>query len=156
MIRYTLQCATGHAFDGWFKNSAAYDAAASHNELSCPQCGSVEVTKALMAPNISTSRRKAAARAPTTEQHSAPVDTPNTNLATAPPELRKKLRELRDAVLSKADYVGPRFAEEARKAHDADACDRAIWGEATPEETRDLLEDGITVLPIPRLPEDHN
>lgn len=151
MIRYSLQCHKNHSFEGWFKNSDDFDRQAKRKLVTCPECGSANVTKALMAPNVTTGRSKSS--------RSKEVAVANTE-ATA--ELRKKqellalMRKLRAEVEKNAEYVGPRFAEEARKMHYEEADRRGIYGEATLDEARDLHEEGIEFYPLPKLPEDQN
>lgn len=150
MIRYSLQCHKHHAFEGWFRNSADFDKQAKRKLVTCPQCGSTKVTKALMAPNVSTSRSK-------TKSKEMMVANPE---ATAEAEKKRELlalmRRLRAEVEKNAEYVGPRFADEARKMHYDEAEKRGIYGEATPDEVRALHEEGIEFYPLPRLPEDQN
>ena len=147
MIHYQLICDHGHGFDGWFRDSAAYDTQADRGLVSCSVCGSVQIHKALMAPGIPVKANSKAA-APQT-MVAGPVD----------PRLQKMMgmmRELRKSVEKNADYVGDKFAEEARKIHYEEAGKRGIYGEATPEEANALIEEGIEVHPLPRLPEDGN
>ncbi len=147
MIHYDLICDQGHAFDGWFRDSAAYDAQAERGLVSCTQCGSAKVSKQLMAPGIPVkSNRKSDTPTPVV---SAPVDP---RLA----ELMKVMREMRRHVEENAEYVGDKFAEEARKIHYEEADARGIYGQATPDEAKALIEEGIAVHPLPRLPEDGN
>lgn len=134
MIRYSLQCDEGHAFEAWFRDSAAYDSLRTAGQVTCALCGSAEVEKALMAPAVATRSAEPAAPA-----LSAPPDS----------ALQRAVAELRRKVESSADYVGPRFAEEARRIHEGEADSRAIWGEATREEARGLIEDGVPVAPLP-------
>jgi hypothetical protein len=164
MIRYSLQCEQGHAFEGWFRASDDYDRQHKRRLVICPSCGTTKVEKALMAPGIVTSEMAAAARrshpeaappAPASRpppQHAAP------SLIASPEqrELLRRMRALRDEVLKKSEYVGPRFAEEARKIHDEVAPARGIHGQATPDEVKSLTEDGIEVYPVPMLPDDQN
>ena len=147
MIRYDLICNKGHAFDGWFRDSAAYEAQAAGGFVSCSRCGSAKVEKQLMAPGIPVKSN----RKDSTPQKlvAGPVD----------PRLRmmmEMVREMRKQVEANADYVGGRFAEEARKIHYAEAEKRGIYGEATADEAEALIEEGIEVHPLPRLPEDGN
>lgn len=135
MIRYSLQCTNGHVFDAWFRDSAAYDSLQAAGQVLCAQCGLAEVGKALMAPALT--RRSTDDRAE--PALSAPPDS----------EAHRALAELRRRIEASADYVGPRFAEEARRMHEGDAEHRAIWGEATREEARSLVEDGVPVAPLP-------
>ena len=147
MIHYDLTCEKGHAFDGWFRNSAAYDEQAAKGLVSCAVCGSVKVEKQLMAPGIPVkSNRKE--QGPQ-KMVSAPVDP---RLA----QLVEMVREMRKNVEENAEYVGDRFAEEARKMHYEEAEHRGIYGEASLDDAKALLEEGIAVHPLPRLPEDGN
>lgn len=147
MIHYDLICDSGHAFDGWFANSAAYDAQADKGLVTCSHCGSAKVEKQLMAPGIPVkSNRKDVAPA---KMVSGPVDP---RLA----QLMQMVREMRKHVEENAEYVGDRFAEEARKIHYEEAEHRGIYGQASPDEAKALIEEGIAVHPLPRLPEDGN
>jgi len=143
MIKYRLACDGGHEFEGWFRCGAAYDEQAAKGQISCPHCGSLAVTKAIMAPNVAT--RAGLASAPETSKE-----------AKAAEQVRALMRQLRAAVEEKADYVGPRFAEEARKIHYDESEPRGVYGEASAEEAKALVEEGIPVLPLPRLREDLN
>jgi hypothetical protein len=147
MIRYDLVCADGHEFDGWFRDSAAYDAAERMGEVACTQCGSTKVEKQLMAPGI-----------PAKANRRSEVSTPVAGGVMDPraAAMLKMMREVRAKVEASAEYVGPRFAEEARKIHYEETEARGIYGEASPQETRALVEEGIEVHPLPRLPEDGN
>lgn len=139
MIHFSLLCPSDHAFDGWFKSSDAYEAQRLRGLVTCPVCNATEVRKALMAPALASSERIAVAAG-----HPDHV------------RLRAALRALRDKVVSEADDVGDRFAEEARKIHFEDAPARQIYGQATREDVSSLIEDGIEILPLPHLPEEHN
>jgi hypothetical protein len=135
VIVYSLNCPKGHAFEGWFKDSAAYDAQASDGKLVCPVCDSHKIEKAPMAPSLPSA---------VGERKNAP--------AAASDELRKMRRfmtGLRKYVEDNADYVGPRFPEEARKIHYGEIEERHIYGEASPEEARELIEEGVDVAPLP-------
>lgn len=131
MIVYSLQCAKGHAFEGWFKDSTAYDAQASEGKLTCPVCDSRKIRKAPMAPALP----------------SAVGDRKNV------PDEVKKMRQfvtgLRKYIETNAEYVGPRFPEEARKIHYGESEERHIYGEASVEEARELIEEGVDVAPLP-------
>lgn len=161
MIKYSVQCQQGHGFEAWFQNSAAFDTQTKRGLVSCPDCGSIKVTKALMAPNVSTStRRKGRGRAEATEvtvaaepQVKQPMASPAVAL---PPEMAEFLRKVRREVEAKAEYVGPNFAEEARKIHYDEAPERGIYGEASLDEVKALHDEGIDCLPLPVLPEDRN
>lgn len=155
MIRYALRCERGHAFDSWFQSSAAYDSQHKRGLVACPVCESTKVEKAIMAPRIT---RKGKSKS-VPEPVAAPAeDTASTSLVMAPQEreLVAKLRELRDHVLKSADNVGNKFPEEARKMHYGDIEHRAIYGEATTEEARALIDEGVEVAPLPVLPGDRN
>lgn len=147
MIRYDLTCGQGHAFDGWFRDSVAFDEQSAQGLVSCAVCGSADVSKQLMAPGIpAKSNRRSEVAQPVV---SAPADP---RLA----QMMQMMRDMRKHVEANADYVGGRFAEEARKIHYAEAEQRGIYGEATADDARALIEEGIEVHPLPRLPEDGN
>ena len=155
MIRYALRCDRGHEFDSWFQSSSAYDSQHKRGLVACPVCESTKVEKAIMAPRIT--RKSKSKSAP--EPAAAPADeTASTSLVMAPQEreLLSKLKELRDHVLRNADNVGNKFPDEARKMHYGDIEHRAIYGEATTEEARALIEEGVEVAPLPVLPGDRN
>lgn len=135
MIRYTLICGEGHEFEGWFPDSARFEAQVEAGEVRCPACESAEVRRALMAPNLTTARQAAAGRA---ERASA---------------LRQALLEVRKKVESTCDDVGARFPEEARRIHYGESAPRGIFGTSTVEEARELLDEGIDILPLPELAE---
>lgn len=147
MIRYELRCGNAHAFDGWFASADAFDKQKVAGLLECPHCGTAEVEKALMAPSVSTSRAKEKRQAVATV--SQPMD-PRRQ------ELLDTMRKLKAMVTENADYVGDRFAEEARKIHYGERDARGIYGEATGDEVKALLDDGVEILPLPDLPEDKN
>ena len=146
MIHYDLICDKGHAFDGWFRNSAAYDEQAGKGLVTCTQCGSAKVEKQLMAPGIPVKSNR---KSEVNTMVAAPADP---RLA----ELMKMMREMRRHVEENAEYVGDRFAEEARKIHYEETEQRGIYGQTTPDEAKELIEEGIAVHPLPRLPEDGN
>lgn len=147
MIHYDLICDRGHAFDGWFRNSAAYDEQAGCGLVTCTQCGSARVEKQLMAPGIPVKGNRKADAAKT--MVAAPADP---RLA----ELMNMMREMRRHVEENAEYVGDRFADEARKIHYEETEQRGIYGQTSPDEAKALIEEGIAVHPLPRLPEDGN
>jgi hypothetical protein len=147
MIHYELICADGHAFDGWFGTSAAYDEQVRRGLVVCPLCGSAEVDKQLMTPGVPVkSNRKSEAKQPV---FAGPADPRQKMLMTM-------MRELRKSVEENSEYVGDKFAEEARKIHYEEAEKRGIYGEATAEDAHSLIEEGIEVHPLPKLPEDGN
>ena len=155
MIRYALRCERGHEFDSWFQNSAAYDSQHKRGLVACPVCESTKVDKAIMAPRIARKGKSKSAPEPVT----APTqDSSQASLVMAPQEreLVAKLRELRDQFLKNADNVGNKFPDEARKMHYGDIEHRAIYGEATTEEARSLIDEGVEVTPLPILPGDRN
>ena|SRR5438067_9379944 len=144
MIHYELICKDGHEFDGWFSNSANYDAQRREGLLSCPVCGSDKVEKQLMTPGLP-------AKANRNREAKQPVFTGPTDLRQQ--ALIKMMRELRKSVEQNAEYVGDKFAEEARKIHYDEADKRGIYGEATVDDAKALIEEGIEVHPLPKLPE---
>lgn len=142
MILYELRCGKDHQFEGWFRNGAAYEAQLAAAELSCPMCGDRSIDKAVMAPRIG----KAPPPAP-----SAPPPGPAPTKEQAA-EMLKMLRALREKVEAECDYVGPAFAEEARRIHYGETEERAIYGEASEADADSLREEGVPVSRIPWLP----
>ncbi|OAF17217.1 DUF1178 family protein [Bradyrhizobium neotropicale] len=164
MIRYALHCDQHHAFESWFQSSSAYDSQIRRKLVTCPICGSAKVDKAIMAPRIVGKKgRGRATPPPEAAATTAPTTTPEatqsgpTSLMMAQErELRAKLKELRDHIVKNADNVGERFANEARAMHYGDKEHRPIYGEASPEEAKSLIDEGIEVSQLPTLPEDRN
>ncbi|MBX9710921.1 MAG: DUF1178 family protein [Xanthobacteraceae bacterium] len=158
MIRYALRCECGHTFDSWFADSAAYDSQHARKLVTCPLCESANVEKAIMAPRLArkgkSKNHDGAETLPVTQ---APTErTAPLMMAPQERELVAKLRELREHVTKTAENVGQRFSNEARKMHYGDTEHRAIYGEATSDEARALLEEGIDVTPLPVLPDERN
>ncbi len=140
MIVYDLKCAADHVFEAWFRDSAACDEQIRAGEVACPVCGSAEVRKAVMAPNLARGK----ARGPAVQERSGSA------------EARKALLELRRQVEANCDYVGERFPEEARRIHYGEADRRGIYGESTLEEAQALEEEGVKVGRIPWLPRENS
>ncbi len=153
MIKYDLRCEQGHGFESWFQGSAAYESQRKRKLIACPACGSVKIEKALMAPRLAGTKKRGRAVVPA---ETAPAETPPALMMTQERELRAKLKELRDHVVKNADNVGERFPNEARKMHYGDIEHRPIYGEASADEAKSLIEEGIEVMPLPVLPEDRN
>jgi hypothetical protein len=133
LIAYNLNCAKGHEFEAWFSSSSAYDEQETGNKLVCPICNSRKVTKAIMAPALSSKVGK---------QKSTP----------SPDEMRKMrqfVTGLRKYVEENAENVGTKFPEEARKIHYGETEERPIYGHATLDEAADLVEEGIDVAALP-------
>lgn len=135
MILFDLQCAKGHGFEAWFRNGEAYEAQAAANEIACPICGDADIRKAPMAPRIAKTR-------------SGKDEEKRRQVA----EVMRELTDLRRKVEENCDYVGDRFAEEARKIHYGEVEHRDIYGEATTEEATQLSEEGVTFSRIPWVP----
>ena len=137
MIRYALVCEHDHEFDGWFPSSDGFDAQAEAGEILCPHCASPKVRKALMAPSIGkSSAANAEAAAP----------------AAMAQKMSMMMLALKKHVEENCDYVGDAFAEEARRIHYGETEHRDIYGEATPDQARELIEEGVEVAPLPILP----
>jgi hypothetical protein len=152
MIRYNLRCERGHAFESWFQSSSAYDSQVRRKLVTCPNCGTPKVEKAIMAPRIVGKKGRE-----TPAVAAEPAVPESTSLMMAQErELRTKLKELRDHIVSNADNVGDRFPTEARKMHYGDIEHRPIYGEASPDEARSLIDEGVEVSPLPTLPDDRN
>jgi hypothetical protein len=169
MIKYAVQCKKGHGFEAWFQNSAAFDTQTKRGLVACPECGSTKVEKALMAPHVSAStRNKGSTIAPRAsinrderETTVAPAESTASQVVaspavTIPAEMAEVLRKIRREVEAKSEYVGPKFAEEARKIHYEEAPERGIYGEASLADVKALHDEGIDCLPLPILPEDRN
>jgi len=156
MIRYSLRCERDHGFESWFQSSSAYDSQVKRKLVTCPACGSAKVEKAIMAPQIVSKKgRDNAAPAPAASTDvTASGSTPL--MMAQERELRAKLKELRDHIVKNADNVGERFPNEARKMHYGDIEHRPIYGEASPDEARSLIDEGVEVSPLPVLPDDRN
>lgn len=133
MIKFTLKCAGKHQFESWFKSAASFDKLLDAGMITCAICGSPEVQKALMAPSL--------------RSDPGPDKAPP-----APSPAEQALAALRTRIEENSDYVGLNFAREARDMHDGLAPERAIYGEAKPDEARKLIEDGVPVAPLPFVP----
>ncbi len=146
MIQYSLICENSHKFDAWFASAKAYGEQQDIGIVTCPICASGDVQKALMAPAVALSGDKKTSDEKLVVSSGHPQQK----------ELQAATKNLRDKVTSEADYVGDKFASEARKIHDKIIEPRGIYGEATREEVTSLAKDGIDFLPLPTLPEEHN
>ena len=130
MIRYSLACIADHPFEAWFSNSEAYDKQAKKHAVECPVCGSTEVRKQIMAPIVRDSGEKS-----------------SRNAAAIAAEMAGKVRE---HIASTHDYVGDKFADEARAMYYGDVEHRPVWGEVTPEVAKELHEEGVPAMPLPK------
>ena len=136
MINYTLKCDQNHTFDSWFKSAEAFEMLVKKSMLVCSECGSTKITKAIMAPSVSTSRKK----------------------DNKPSELEKKSKlkndilELKKKIEANSEYVGNNFANEARSMYLGETPERSIYGEAKADDAKKLIDDGIPVMPLPFLP----
>lgn len=148
MIHYQLRCEAGHEFDGWFKNSEAFEKQAAALLISCPSCGIAKVDRALMAPSIA---RKGREIMPASAPPAEPASLPTADVM-IPDAVRGVLQKLRAEVEKNCDYVGAAFAEEARRIHAGEATPRGIYGESSEEDLEALAEDGIDVARIPWVP----
>lgn len=146
MILYNLCCSADHVFEAWFRDSTAFDEQAAAGEILCPVCGNASVTKAPMAPRIAKGGGEGGDRG------DEPDPAPQTYTNTKATEMRQMLTELRRHVEDNSDYVGEKFAEEARKIHYGEREERNIYGEATEDQAEELTEEGIKVGRIPWLP----
>jgi hypothetical protein len=163
VIHYALICHKGHDFESWFASSAAYDKQAKRGLVSCPLCGSDKVEKAIMAPRLARKDKSnpimiedAAPSPAAAEPAAAEPATPVAIVSPQEREFRAKLKELRDHLTANADNVGKKFPEEARKMHYGEVEHRSIYGEATPQDAKELHEEGIAFHPLPVLPDERN
>ncbi|WP_147108372.1 DUF1178 family protein [Tateyamaria sp. syn59] len=136
MIKYALKCADGHGFESWFASADAFDSLKAAGHVSCAVCGNADVSKAIMAPRVSTATDK-----PTKNALSHPAS-----------EVEAAVSKMREAVEKNATYVGGNFAAEALAQHLGEQPDRPIWGEANREEAKRLIDDGVPVAPLPFVP----
>ncbi|MGD9917231.1 MAG: DUF1178 family protein [Paenirhodobacter sp.] len=146
MIRYTLKCDQDHVFESWFASAEAYEKLRAAGMVSCTQCGSTRVEKALMAPAVRPAR-KAGAAPEAVDAEAPPSGAPH--LSAPEGALEEAIAAMRRAVEENSDYVGEDFAREARAMHAGEAPERAIHGEANPQEARALIEEGVPVTPLP-------
>jgi hypothetical protein len=160
MIKYALVCDRGHEFESWFADSAGYEKQRKRKLVACPACDSIKIDKAIMAPRVGAKRgkRPTPVETPTPVAAQAPAGPPAPVAMISPQEMefRSKLKELRDHLVKNAENVGGKFPEEARKMHYGEVEHRSIYGVATPQEAKDLLEEGIECHPLPVLPDERN
>lgn len=160
MIRFSLRCTNAHEFESWFQDSAGFDRMAAAGLVECPLCGDAQVIKALMAPAIRKTRgMKGRAEAPAATPPAAPPAPAPANpeagrvaAGPLPAQMLALLQRMRAEVEKSCDYVGPNFAEEARRIHEGEAEARGIYGEASEADTEALREDGIEVARLPWVP----
>ena len=158
MIKYQLCCKQDHEFEGWFPSSSGFDEQAARGLVECPHCGSVEVRRALMAPNLASPKTRKFGEP--TEQRpdgaSGAAPSPGQGLPPAAVEkmheLMSEMRQLQTKIKSECRDVASKFAEEARKIHYGEGEPEAIYGSATEAEREALDDEGIDVVDIPWLP----
>lgn len=138
MIRYALVCDGGHKFEAWFSNSDAYDDQRKRRLVECPKCGTTKVSKQITAPAVSGTKKSKAAR--------SKVSTKDKSPEAVFAEVASKVRE---HIQDTHEYVGDRFADEARAMHDGEAEERPVWGEASVEDVKDLADEGVEATPLP-------
>jgi len=144
MIVFDLKCGAGHVFEAWFGSSAAWEEQRAAGLVACPMCGSAEVAKAVMAPNVGAKGNRAAAPAP------AVVPGP---AGAIPPEAIKAaisaLAAAQARALEGSEWVGTAFADKARAMHLGETPQAAIHGQASRAEAEALIEEGVPVAPLP-------
>lgn len=138
MILYQLKCGRGHQFEAWFRNSGDFDRQAGQGIIACPHCEDQNISKALMSPHLGAKKAE--------PEH----------LGKMAEKVRAKINSLRQHVVENADYVGKDFPEEARRIHYKEAEERGIYGEASANDVKELVEEGVEVFPLPEAPEDQN
>ncbi len=149
MIHYQLRCSAEHGFDGWFRDSSAFEAQAKAGLVACPECGSTAVNRALMTPSVS---RRGAVVVDQEGQAATPTPVAEKSGAAMPAKLAAMLQKIRAEVEKNCEHVGARFADEARAIHRGDTPARSIYGESTPEQAEALADEGIEVARIPWVP----
>lgn len=152
MIHYQLRCDAAHEFDAWFRDSATFDDQAARGLLECPHCGERQVSRALMTPAVPSKRRRPVQPAAVAEPAGDAPAAAEPSSPAIPDHVRAVLQRLRGEVERRCEYVGERFAAEARRIHEGESTRRGIYGETTPEQAEQLAEDGIEVTQIPWLP----
>lgn len=153
MIRYALCCEKGHDFESWFRSSADFDEQQQRGLVTCPACGSARVAKQIMAPSLArTDKPESVQPAAPAMQNAQPVAL----IDDREQHLRAMIRTFREQVLAQSENVGQAFAEEARKIHYGESERRSIYGEASPDAVRELLDEGVECHPLPALPDDRN
>ena len=162
MIKYTLVCDRKHEFESWFADSSAFDKQAKRKLVACPVCESTKVEKAIMAPRVAAKKGRRVPiemPAPAIEAPAAapvPAPAPMAMISPIEQEFRAKLKELREHLVKNTDNVGEKFPEEARKMHYGETEHRSIYGVASPDEAKELIEEGIECHPLPALPDERN
>lgn len=146
MIQFSLKCSEGHTFDSWFQSTDAFDKLSASGMVACVVCGSSDVTKAIMAPRVRPARSAAKKTEPGTPPEPVSLSAPANSAEEALAEMRKQVEK-------NSDYVGMKFAEEARAMHNGDAPERSIYGEARLDEAKSLIDDGVPVAPLPFRPQ---
>ena len=149
MIRYTLSCAQGHAFESCFQSGSGYESLRNAGMVSCPECGTTKVDKALMAPAVQPARRTGHSAPALTEAVATPPPTVPQGARSPLADIEAKLEALRRHIETQSDYVGLDFVTEARRMHHGEVPERAIHGEAKPDEARALIEEGVPIAPLP-------
>ena len=145
MIQFTLKCSENHRFESWFQSSEAFEKLLNAGMVTCAVCGTAHVEKAMMAPRVQDSRTRPTPPNPSEPSSPAPLSAPQTVAEQAIKDMRKKVE-------SESEYVGLRFAQEARDMHDGVTPERPIYGEAKLEDAVELIEDGVPVAPLPFTP----
>ncbi len=152
MIHYELRCSQAHGFDGWFKDSGTFEKQAEMGLIECPECGGTKVERALMAPAVS-KREALPAPEPAPRAEALPPAAPDkATVGRMPAQMLALLQKVRAEVEKNCDYVGPSFAEEARKMHRGESEPRPIYGETSQEQAESLADEGIEVAKIPWVP----
>jgi hypothetical protein len=156
VIKYALVCEAGHGFETWFRSSDDYDKQRKRDLVECPACGSIAIEKQIMKPQVVRTDRGRSR--PPADMPLTASEHPTQVAMMSPQEqfLRQKLKELRDHVMKNADYVGEKFPELARQMHYEEIEQRSIYGEAKPDEVKELIDEGVPVQPLPTLPEEKN
>ncbi len=159
-VRYALICDQTHEFEAWFAGHAAFDALAAQHLITCPQCGSTQVQKQLMAPFIAAKTHTTQDQdLSSTDQNQQDTQSPaatDGSFAAQDAALRNHLRSLHTHIATNAEYVGTRFADEALKIHYEEAEPRAIYGEASQKDVKNLQEEGVAFVALPPLPDAQN
>ncbi|ACB96868.1 DUF1178 family protein [Beijerinckia indica] len=172
MIKFALICDQKHRFESWFQSGAAFDRQVEDGLITCPYCDSVQVAKAIMAPAIARGATPPGQNVPCPGSQTAPQNLETIEASPSLPtgqddgglrealehqrELRRLVIRLHEEIHAHAENVGDRFVEEVHKIKDGVLAPRPIYGQASVEEARDLIDEGIEILPLPSLPDEWN
>ncbi|TRD12578.1 DUF1178 family protein [Erythrobacter insulae] len=152
MIVYDLHCANGHGFEGWFGSSSDFEDQKGRGLVTCPDCGSDQVGKAPMAPAVGAKGNTRSDMAAAVPSGPATASANPVSNIPMPAEVQKAMQALAKAqeqALKKSTWVGDKFADQSREMHYGERDEAPIHGQATLEEAKSLVEEGVPIAPLP-------